>query len=1085
MSASSAPVAAFKAAAPSLDGTVPRPALLARLAAVPAAARWVVAPSGSGKSTVAAQHAAATGRPLAWYRLDARDDDPAFFYRHFNAALAAVGADAAALPPFGDDDREDESPFAARFWRAVHERLGAALIVLDDAHRLAAPQALARLAAAIAQCDGAPSLLFVAEEPPPPAFFDAIAARRLAVCNDLHFAFDADECATLAAGARLAPHVAGVLHALTGGHAVALVLACELLRGLGADDARTLRITEAIQDHLVGRMLERMEAPARALLLATCHAPQFTAPVAAALAGGEALASLAPLLDRGLLRRAVTGHDEPVYEAHALVRRGLQRQVERQDGGDAARAHAGRTAAVLAAHGFDDSAFELCVALRNFSEAASLLERRAELHARRGEAHLLTAALACLPEHEVDVRPWLAFRAGQALLGLDEEAARAWFERAYAAFEHAGERDGMRLAAASVVTVFGLEYGDLRTLDAWMDRYRRAGGDDRVPPGSLDEARLAVAMICAAFVRGGYPDGVDFAAVVARLRTLLDDAAAWGTADEPVAAARVLIDHERIFRDCERAQAMALDTRAVVERAHGNALLRGRWAISAAMAYYEDGRHEAAAAYFSEAQALADRSGSRRLAFELGMALADAAQKRQDLDDAARHLAALESIIAQCPAAQRAEYARLCTRTLLLQGRHAEGLRYADAALDAARAAGYSGAHERLFELERIYALAANNRFDAALAAVRDMTAGLAERQADAQHAVRDALEYLDGGRRDAAALERAFGIADALGFVNFFSRARPVIALLCSDALERGMHAEFARRVIAVHRLDPPADAGAAWPWPVRLRTLGGFELEIDGERYRPAHKTQDKPLELLKLLVTCQAMGRDSADRAWVAERLWPDAEEPNARKSLEMALSRLRRLLQRDEAVLLTEGRLSLSPRHVWTDIVPLLRALRHAGHTRDEHAAGRSTLHDTALADVAAVLQHYHGPFLPEEGDMPWLLAGRDAVAAQVRAALLIADGLLRDEAGADLLPALERAFAADPTSEDLARALMRRLAARGEHGEVLRVYRRLRQMLSIVLGVPPSRATEALRLELQAAVPVGGIAAHPALREQET
>src|SRR5947209_6019813 len=111
MPASSAPVAAFKAAAPSLDGTVPRPALLAQLAAVPAGARWLVAPSGSGKSTLAAQYAATTGRPLAWYRLDARDDDPAFFYRHFVAALAPT--DAGALPSFGDDDREDEALFAA------------------------------------------------------------------------------------------------------------------------------------------------------------------------------------------------------------------------------------------------------------------------------------------------------------------------------------------------------------------------------------------------------------------------------------------------------------------------------------------------------------------------------------------------------------------------------------------------------------------------------------------------------------------------------------------------------------------------------------------------------------------------------------------------------------------------------------------------------------------------------------------------------------------------------------------------------------------------------------------------------------
>jgi pentatricopeptide repeat protein len=91
---------------------------------------------------------------------------------------------------------------------------------------------------------------------------------------------------------------------------------------------------------------------------------------------------------------------------------------------------------------------------------------------------------------------------------------------------------------------------------------------------------------------------------------------------------------------------------------------------------------------------------------------------------------------------------------------------------------------------------------------------------------------------------------------------------------------------------------------------------------------------------------------------------------------------------------------------------------------------------------------------------------------VRSALLIADAVLEGRDDARLVPALERALAADPTSEDLARALMRALARRGEHAEAIRVYRRLREMLSIILGMPPSRETEQLRNELYARAPAG-------------
>ncbi len=87
-------------------------------------------------------------------------------------------------------------------------------------------------------------------------------------------------------------------------------------------------------------------------------------------------------------------------------------------------------------------------------------------------------------------------------------------------------------------------------------------------------------------------------------------------------------------------------------------------------------------------------------------------------------------------------------------------------------------------------------------------------------------------------------------------------------------------------------------------------------GKRYRPTHKAQDKPLELLKLLVTCQALGRAAADKTWIAERLWPEAAAENARKSLDMTVSRLRRLLGDDDTIVANEGRLQLSPELVWT-------------------------------------------------------------------------------------------------------------------------------------------------------------------------
>ena len=65
---------------PALDHAVERGSLIAAIDSVPAPARWLCAPSGAGKSTLVADVARHHAGNVIWYRLDERDDDPAFFF---------------------------------------------------------------------------------------------------------------------------------------------------------------------------------------------------------------------------------------------------------------------------------------------------------------------------------------------------------------------------------------------------------------------------------------------------------------------------------------------------------------------------------------------------------------------------------------------------------------------------------------------------------------------------------------------------------------------------------------------------------------------------------------------------------------------------------------------------------------------------------------------------------------------------------------------------------------------------------------------------------------------------------------------
>ena len=121
----------IKTSAPSLDGVIERARLVNALAKLPAAAKWLQAPSGTGKSTLAASYARSRKKPLVWYRLDERDNDPAFFYAEFAQAVHTQLRLKKQLPKFSSDDHDRQQEFAQRFAAALSEQLAKpALIVL-------------------------------------------------------------------------------------------------------------------------------------------------------------------------------------------------------------------------------------------------------------------------------------------------------------------------------------------------------------------------------------------------------------------------------------------------------------------------------------------------------------------------------------------------------------------------------------------------------------------------------------------------------------------------------------------------------------------------------------------------------------------------------------------------------------------------------------------------------------------------------------------------------------------------------------------------------------------------------------------
>jgi DNA-binding SARP family transcriptional activator len=269
--------------------------------------------------------------------------------------------------------------------------------------------------------------------------------------------------------------------------------------------------------------------------------------------------------------------------------------------------------------------------------------------------------------------------------------------------------------------------------------------------------------------------------------------------------------------------------------------------------------------------------------------------------------------------------------------------------------------------------------------------------------------------------------------------------------ALAEDIEAPAARALIAEFDLAPDDVTDANWPWPVKVRTLGAFQLELNGEAINFSGKAPKKTLGLLQAII---ALGGHAVPESELIDALWPESEGDAGRQAMKIALLRLRKLLGAGESVEWQQGRLSLNARRIWVDAFAF-------------EAAAERALRDAAPADLEAALRLYAGRFLPGDDQQTWPVLARERLARKF-VQLVAQHGQALERRGD--YDAAERAYLrgldADALAEAFYQGLMRCHLARGQHAEGVNIFRRLRQQLSVTLSIDPSQESQALLQALQ-------------------
>lgn len=1034
----SAPARYAKLARPRVHDALPRERLFALIDTLRVRhdLLWVAAPPGAGKTTLLTTYLDRHDAPAIWCQLDDADADPETLLYFLREAARHDRR----FPPVSHDGADG---------RHVRQRLrefyaglpDGTVIVFDNGQEFDWNNAGALLESALSEVPGGCTAVVLSREAAPARLAKLELSGRLATLGWDALRMTREEALRLARIAEAPDAAQAAWLELVDGWAAGVVMLRSLPQAsdqLGSSGPNR----DTVFRYFAGEVLDRMPAQAQHALILLSFLPGVSGDDAERLTGDADAGRLLDHLYRNRLFTQCRPGPPPTYHFHALFRDFLQQEARSRLDADRRQAFMRAAADLQAARGNVEAAADLYQRAQAHDGLATLLTRHAELLLASGRGQLWRDWMSALPPEFLESDPWLWFWHGLSLNERAPRQARQILVRAARAFETRGAHGALALTIAAIVDGYEADWSDSSELRQWVARLTdaaQAAGSAMLEP--VQQLRVQARIVSALLSLDDDSPALARAARHAQLLLMEVPSSA-----ERIACATALLRHAERRADADTASWLIA---AISDTANAPGIgvqAAMHWQLAVAQWRMATGDNERASEAIAAIRTMTDSFALDPV--PLQFIEARYRVSRGELASARTLLDALRQGTSPARRKQLVELDVLEAHWRAHSGDLDGAMEYASRAGEqlerqSALGAQVSGFLAACHAARGEFALA-RSRYESAAAVARADgtfelgTAFLSLRAGEAAGA--EAL-------RTALRRQRQKGVHDPLAPV-------PVLASrIAAAALECGIEEDFVLAAILHQGLAAPTRLSPAWPWPVAIRTFGGYRMLRHGAPVTSKGKVQLRPLMLLKALVGSGigCMQQNSAIQ------LWPDAD--NARSAMMVTVFRLRKLLGTEDSLHVVEGTFRLEPARIWSDV----EALHEASKRVEGLAADADPREVAALSNL--LLDIYGGPFCEGDEDA-WILSLREKWRQRFLRAVGQLGPILEGHQEWRLAIGLyQRAVEAEPIAETAYQGLMRCHHALHDPAAAFAAFRRCRDMLSIVLGQVPAAGTEELAVEL--------------------
>ena len=1014
---------------------------------------WIAAPPGSGKTTLLASYIESRKLACLWYQIDPADSDAATFFYYLGAAerdRPSGRSQKKILPVLAPEYSTELQRFARRFFRELFVRLGEpAILVLDNFQELSPTSAVHdALSVALEEAPEGISVAILSRLEPDAKFSRYVANRIVARIGWSHLKLTSGEAAAiLRAQLNLDAGVARKLHEQSGGWVAGLRLLGEWIhRGGAVEDLGNPESLRDIFGYFAGELFTGASEADQRVLLQLSFLPSIPASAVQRLTGSTTAVRLLEDLYRAHLFVDRRGGVEPVYQFHALLRAFLTHRAAQLFDPAAMKAAMIGAARALEDFRYPEDAMPLYLRAGDVDSALALVLKEAKQLIAQGRWRVVVEWISVLPAGTVSQNCWTGYWLGSARIAIDPGAAREALEQAFECAREAADQTCQVEIAAAIIQTYVLQHTHFRPLDRWIgileDKINREGAV-RDPEAELRV--LGAFLMALAYRQPGHPQ---LPRIIERVLELVQSdvdlnlrlvsagyLCAFGAISGPLHIAReVLPTLLKLLERDDIGAANAAWSWFVVSWVH--CICRNEREGRAAVARVERIAEEEGLPYVRKFSAI------------IGTWIELYAH---NLDLAEEWLGRLKQIVNPSHLYDMATFHG--TRAFLYVLRGESDLSYADAlrAVEIFDEAG-STTHQLTYRINLILPLIQKGHYSEAREIIAAMhrigKSASTHWWVTAMYALDAYIGFKEGYKETGVlALKKAFEGAringEDYGFANCLQQLMPE---LCAEALSTGIQVEYTRNLIRRHRWKPPVPDLENWPWPIRIYTLGKFRIEVDGHSLLFSRKAPRKVLALLKAIV---AFGERGVSEHRLVDVLWPEESGEAGHEALAVSLHRLRKLLEYPDVVQLSERVISIDRGQCWVDAWAFERRM-----AEDERGVPDNNGTDPSI------LQLYGGPFLSDELDFSWAFPTRERLRSQfLRYVGRVGRGYESAGKFEEAVLLYLKGIEADHLAEELYQNLMRCYMKLGRRAEAMGVYRRLRQTLSVTLGIGPSAQSE--------------------------